>query len=185
MPNGANTVARFAQLALERSEQNIALKIDFKNAFNSLSRARMLEELFERAELKPFYALAHWTYNRPSTLLVRGKGGELIEWLPSAQGVRQGCVLGSLLFATATLSVLETAKELSLNAEVFAYLDDVIIAGEPDACMNAFRHVKEGAAFLGLSVRAECEVLVPKSRPHVVRTGLQAATQALPLMDLW
>ena len=112
-------------MALEAHSDNVVVKVDFKNAFNSLSRYAMLAHLFRKPDLAPFYRLSHWIYGEESTLLVRDRRGGVVASIKSLQGVRQGCVLGSLLFASTTMDMLVDLKEQFGTLEVVAYLDDV------------------------------------------------------------
>ena len=61
MPDGAAVARNMTQLALEAKPDNIVLKVDFKNAFNTLSRCNMLTLLFRESRLLQFYRLASWT----------------------------------------------------------------------------------------------------------------------------
>ena len=116
---------------------NVVVKVDFKNAFNSLSRYAMLAHLFRKPDLAPFYRLSHWIYGEESTLLVRDRRGGVVASIKSLQGVRQGCVLGSLLFASTTMDMLVDLKEQFETLEVVAYLDDVFLVGKADQCLQA------------------------------------------------
>ena len=67
------------------------IKIDVKNAFNSLHRDAMLTQVKDRCP--SIYSLAHLAYRAPSPLYV----GTSLIW--SCSGVQQGDPLGPLLFA--------------------------------------------------------------------------------------
>ena len=70
-----------------------ALKIDFENAFNTIDRGAIRNEL-----LSSFPGIARWfdfCYAQPSHLFCQNR----ILPFPSAQGVQQGDPLGPLLFA--------------------------------------------------------------------------------------
>src|SRR5262249_32795201 len=98
---------------LDRDPSNIAIKIDFANAFNSIPRKHLLDELYRRPELTSMFHLIHWAYSQPSLLLVRDAQGEMAALL-----VRQGCVLGSLAFGIATLSMLTKLKKSYKDIDV-------------------------------------------------------------------
>ena len=122
MPDGANTAAQFTQHTLDLDPDNIVIKVDFANAFNSLPRSKILSGVYEHPQLATFFRILHWAYCKPSTLLVRGKGGEVVAKIESEEGVRQGCVLGPLAFAVGTLGLLEGVKEAgSRDIEIAAF----------------------------------------------------------------
>ena len=77
------------------------------------------------------YSLIHWAYHRPSHLMVHDEKGDIAALLQSSEGVRQGCVLGSLAFAVATLEMFTKIKQVHKDIELVAYLDDVTISGVP------------------------------------------------------
>ena len=113
MKGGATAAAQFTQLSLDRDPSHISIKVDFTNAFNTIPRKFLLDQLYDIPELTPFFRLAHWAYHQPSHLLLRNAQGNIAAVLQSAEGVRQGCVLGSLTYGVATLPMLTRLKESS------------------------------------------------------------------------
>ena len=160
--DGTTTAAKITQLALELDPNNIALKVDFQNAFNSLRREALFEALFNTDELASFWRMAHWAYKGVSHLWVKGKDGTIVDVVESKEGVRQGCTLGSLLFAAASLGFLSKVKQSSKDIEVAAFLDDVCIVGAQQPVIEAFRTLSQEAKVCGLEVqRDKCVVLLP------------------------
>jgi hypothetical protein len=103
------------------SPHKILVKLDFSNAFNSLHRDFLLEEVSRTApDLLP---LTWQAYRHPSLLFY---GDNIIH---SERGVQQGDPLGPALFCIALNSAVQTL-ESSLN---IWYLDDSVIAGEIDS----------------------------------------------------
>ncbi|CAD0096311.1 unnamed protein product [Aureobasidium vineae] len=106
--------------------------MDFKNAFNSVSRAAVAHGILSYAP--EFYKAARWAYNEPAALVMYD--GTVIT---SSEGVRQGDPLGPLFFSLAirtTLQQLQQQLQRSTGYNrpppiVLAYLDDVyIISGQ-------------------------------------------------------
>jgi hypothetical protein len=100
------------------------LLMDFENAFNSGSRAKILDELFRDSRLKPLWGIAHMTLGSPSNVKLFGHDGKVYHTCVSAQGVRQGSVLASFAFA---LLINGSLRSLAAHVNVTAYVDDVTI----------------------------------------------------------
>ena len=90
MKGGAEAAVHATRLYVQDLEQQCVLKLDFKNAFNTLRRDKMLHAVHACiAALLPFI---HSSYSAPSLLYW---GEEIIQ---SREGVQQGDPLGPLLF---------------------------------------------------------------------------------------
>ena len=72
------------------SENQVLVKLDFRNAFNSIHRDALLECVASR--LPELYQFCHLAYGNSTSLQF---GSDLIQ---SAEGVQQGDPLGPLLF---------------------------------------------------------------------------------------
>ena len=89
-------------------------ELDFRNAFNSLDREVMLQEV--AARLPALHPWASWCYNLPSCLFATDGV------LQSSQGVQQGDPIGPALFALGTQSLWEEVRgDVAWES---AYLDD-------------------------------------------------------------
>jgi len=88
---GCEAVVHNLQHALEQETQPVAaLAIDFRNAFNSVSRKVMLETLYSHPRLQYIWRLVDFAYSAPTNLYVRGADRALSIGMYSTQGVRQG-----------------------------------------------------------------------------------------------
>ena len=56
MKGGATAAAQFTQLSLDRDPSHISIKVDFTNAFNTIPRKFLLDQLYDIPELTPFFA---------------------------------------------------------------------------------------------------------------------------------
>ena len=169
--DGVTAAARLTQLTLDANPTHTILKTDFKNAFNVLSRKLMLEEMFSYPELAPLHRMVHWAYSAESALIARGKEG-IAGVVRSRQGVRQGCVFGSLAYAVATLRMLKSLKD-GVGCEVVGVLDDVSLAGPPREVFAAFDKLRTMAHNHHLPLRVDkCVALWPLQDQDSFRTLL-------------
>ena len=95
------------------SVPHIDVKLDVRNAFNSVRRDHILEVCMKRCPL--IFKLVHQAYSGPS-ILVAGSSSTI----SSSTGVQQGDPLGPLLFA---LAIDEITRSVSSPLNVW-YLDD-------------------------------------------------------------
>ena len=118
------------------------LKLDFRNAFNTIHRDRMLSAVLEHAPcLHPFL---HSVYSSPASLFWSDKT------IQSAEGVQQGDPLGPLLFCLCVhhMSTL-LRSELS-----FFYLDDSTLGGSVVDLSHDLDIVERFGAAMGLQLNA-------------------------------
>ena len=138
-----------AFLEVASNETRCLLKLDFKNAFNTIRRDRMLEKVKE--VIPEYHPYVSSTYLEPSILFC---GDETIL---SNNGVQQGDPLGPMLFC---LVVDELAQSLDSPLNVW-YLDDATLGGSPESVLENFTTVMEKADELGLELNAsKCELLM-------------------------
>ena len=136
---GCEAAVHAARLYLLNINPNhVLLKLDFRNAFNSVRRDKMLEAVQDLApELFPF---VHSAYASPSSLF----WGDKI--LQSSEGVQQGDPLGPLLFC---LSIHRLCSQLKSEL-CLCYLDDVTLGGNVDDALDDLEVVEHVATGLGL-----------------------------------
>jgi hypothetical protein len=123
----------------------VLVALDFSNAFNTLSRRAILERLYANNDLSALFGIADYTLGMSSPLLVFSHEG-IAYRLASAEGVRQGSVLGPFLFALGLDPLLrEFQSEL-----VVAYLDDVTLRVRVSDASNAIQRFASLAGAIGL-----------------------------------
>lgn len=160
-PSGVDAAVHAARAWTTRSRGDASkglLKLDFKNAFNTVDRARALGASRER--FPGVARWAQWVYARPAKLFF----GEHI--LASAAGVQQGDPLGPLLFAATIQPMLERLKAFEANGvklELVAfYLDDGFLAGDLRVVAAALESVRAECVELGLELNiGKCELVLP------------------------
>ena len=153
---GAEAAVHLVKLRLRgtgKAERVAVLKLDFENAYNTVSRHAILEELqADFPELVPWFLFC---YGQESKLTCQGR----ILPFGGARGVQQGDPLGPFLFSTAMRRccrrlVTELPKSLSVW-----YLDDGTIVGPEEEVVRAWRIMQEEAPRVDLKVNVrKCEI---------------------------
>ena len=141
VPLGCEAAAHANCLYLQNMPSNhLLLKLDFRNAFNTMRRDKILLAVRETApELFDFVNRA---YEHPSFLFC---GDHTLE---SAEGVQQGDPLGSLLFC---LTIQPLLLKLQSAFSDF-YLDDGAIDGSAEDIIRDLRIVEYEAGLAGLEL---------------------------------
>jgi len=146
---GAEAAAHATRRFLQNMQPGeVFVKIDFKNAFNTIRRDNILESVSQHfPELLDF---ASSSLSSPSDLQF---GNHILH---SAEGAQQGDPLGPLYFCLAIHDVL-----VACNSEmVVAYLDDVGLGGDAEVVARDFALLQEMSAQRGLILnRSKCEVI--------------------------
>ena len=141
VPLGAEAAVHASRVYLQdMPDHHLLLKLDFRNAFNSLRRDKMLMAVRENAP--QLFPLVHSAYSAPSSLFAQDAT------IQSAEGVQQGDLLGPLLFSLATMGLM---KPLRSELVIF-YLDDGTLGGGVEDVLHDLQTVAEEAARLGLQL---------------------------------
>jgi len=151
VPGGAEAAISAARQFLDSSPNNVLLKLDFTNAFNTIRRDCILESV---ADISPeWYRYVKSSYEGSSSLFYEGN---IVE---SAEGVQQGDPLGPLLFCIVIRHILASCA----SAIRLGYLDDLTLGGAPDTVSKDLELVRSTLPLLGLSLNdAKCEVIVSR-----------------------
>jgi Reverse transcriptase (RNA-dependent DNA polymerase) len=176
LPGGAEAAAQLtrAELAYAATKHPdvIALKVDFRNAFNAIHRARVWEALCRHPRAAPILKAFHWQYADSSPLLVYD-GSRLYAELRSSTGVRQGCPYAAFAFALTVQPLYERSLEGSPDCNGFSIQDDFTIVGPAAQVMRAYDYLLAHAhAELGLElVTSKCQVYLPPPVAACARTA--------------
>jgi hypothetical protein len=162
-PNGADGICHTVNAIRVTDPNTCFLKLDVKNAFNSISRKFFLHLV--RLYFPEIYTFVNFAYSQSTNLVI----SETSDYLLSQEGVQQGDPLGPLLFAIGIQPLLwkfqtEFAAKLKLNVW---YLDDGTIGVDSCdvlACINFFQTVLPQ---FGLTLNLhKTEVFNYKPDPH-------------------
>jgi hypothetical protein len=143
---GSARALHILQSAIESGGPGVvALKLDFRNAFNSLKRSVILASLFTNNLLRPLYRLSHWAYKAPSTLL-SSFNGTISDPILSREGVKQGDVLATLLFSNAVHEFYSSSLRGLNQIRAAACVDDINYVGHPDQVLTALNRMATNTA---------------------------------------
>ena len=157
---GTELITHHIGLLLEHNPDWVVLKTDVKNAFNSISRQQIMEQVAK--SFPGVYNHVVQMYEKVSPLVFMQGSTPVI--IASAEGVHQGDPLGPILFASAIHSNLINLQEEHSKVCFLAYLDDVFIMGHPSDIQPAFQALKQKFSAIGLSiVDHKCEIYCPSS----------------------
>ena len=138
---GSEAAVHAARLYLHDLDTSKALlKLDFKNALNSIQRDRMLSAVLDLAPR--LFRFAHSAYSTPSILFWEDKT------IQSAEGVQQGDPLGPLLFC---LTIHQLRPQLISEFQMF-YLDDGTLGGSMEDLRHDLEEVERVGAEIGLQL---------------------------------
>jgi hypothetical protein len=137
------------------------LKLDFKNAFNTVRRDNMFQTVHE--EIPELYPFVHMCYASASLLTF----GEYL--LLSDEGAQQGDPLGPLLFCSSSLKL---ARSMTSEFNLW-YMDDGSIGGEVSSLLSDLETVRRVGPTIGLILNEDkCELITGDDN---VIAGIKAA----------
>ena len=137
---------------LNSNNAEVILKVDIKNAFNSVNRDTLLAET--KKELPQIFSFLWQCYRHPSKLLYRDN------LLESAVGCQQGDPLGPVIFSLAIHPII---RQLNSKFNVW-YLDDGTFGGDVDTVLNDLQFLKNELHSIGLDLNfSKCELYLPDS----------------------
>ena len=145
---------------LHANKPHITMSYDAANAFNSVCRTKLWTEL--RRRFPSLEAFVRVLYSRTSNILFQSDGtpgsdGEAPDATDSSDasnsrlevvlnnvGTRQGCSMGSFIFALMIHPYLvQLAEEFEGRVLVLAFADDVNLCGEPADVVEAYKRWKQ------------------------------------------
>ncbi|KAH9586565.1 Reverse transcriptase domain [Trypanosoma melophagium] len=154
------------ELAIEKVRRDFLFKgsvamLDGRNAYNAISRTAILKATYGDATWKPLWAVSRLLLGAPGMVGFYENGKMVHSW-KSTRGVRQGMVLGPVLFSIGTLAALRRLQRSFPNAAFTAYLDDVTVAAPPDLLGDVVAATTREMERLGIEINTDkTEVLDP------------------------
>ncbi|PWU82958.1 SLACS reverse transcriptase [Trypanosoma cruzi] len=119
------------ELAIQKIRRDFHLKgsvamLDGRNAYNAISRTAILSAVYGNTAWSPLWRVTRLLLGTEGLVGFYEKGQLVHSW-KSTRGVRQGMVLGPVLFSIGTIATLRQLESSFSNASFTAYLDDVTV----------------------------------------------------------
>ena len=159
VPGGVDRVVHQTRVLLESHPDWVVVKVDAKNAFNTLSRRAIVASVRQHFPgLAPFTDLC---YEEPTPLFFRCERGHAR--LESREGTHQGDPLGCFYLSLPLHDVLRALHSEHPEVVISAYIDDVFLIGPREEVAAAYRDlVGRMERSLGLTSQArKCAVYSP------------------------
>ena len=145
VPGGAERAPHFINFLIHLYQNTLIITTDFKNAYNSRSRATIARTLYNQDKTQAAWRIFDFAYSLPSTLLVYDTQGHLVDSIISQQGVRQGDPLSSLFYSLSAQPIYEKSIQ-NTGAEGVADIDDFNIIGPAKQALEAFARLQTECA---------------------------------------
>ncbi len=140
---GTECVAHALQAITAEDGNMTILSIDGIGAFDSISRAAMLQSLSELPEASSILPFVMLFYGQASGYLWENAAGE-VHTVRRAEGGEQGDALMPMLYALGQHRALEAINaRLHPGERMFAFLDDLYVVSTPERVVEIYRIVEE------------------------------------------
>ena len=152
---GTDLLLHHIQLLLEANNDWIVLKTDAKNAFNSIHRSHLLQQVMKSFPILTNHVMQMYSGFGPLVFLQNN----VPVILSSQKDIHQGDPVGPVLFS---LGIQQTLVDLQSNFQairVLAYLDDVFLVGLAKHVLDAFSTLQPEFFKIGLEIQeTKCEI---------------------------
>ena len=148
--HGLQAAILTAQSWAANMENKILLKLDISNAFNSINRRVILDNV--AIFLPDALPMTTWCLNGPSTVWWKSKS------ISCTTGVQQGNPLSPLLFDLGLVQMVEAVSTLNQILHLWWH-DDGLLYGEPEKVGTTFALIKQKLSECGLQLNtSKCEI---------------------------
>ena len=171
-----------ARLLLEWHPDWVILKLDLRNAYNEVKRARVLERLAATERLRDLVPLFHATHKHNSRVVLAAPGLPTADFT-SAEGVQQGDGLSSGNFCVAIHpEVCELDAALAPVGGCAKFdMDDGYAIGPAELVFPAVHQFAAAIEDLGLQLQVhKCQYYCPRGAAHVGDTVFPRGCVRLP-----
>ena len=173
--SGSEVMVHTIQASLEANPEWVDISMDIKNAFNTVHRSSMFQEVV--ATFPQLYAFTKLCYGCSPVLQFRMQGGGEVEYgeVLSCEGAQQGDPLGPLYYALAMHPVIKQVAREYPSCLAVALLDDAHILGPAGDAFGAY------GRFLQLARERGGEVVPAKSLVYSPRGDVSVFPEGMAL----
>lgn len=165
---GCEAAVHAARTFLDSKFYDVFVKIDVKNAFNSVDRSALLTEIYK--EIPEISLYMYQCYGTQSKLMF---GDSEIN---SCVGCQQGDPLGPAIFSLAIQPFITNLKS-KFN---MWYLDDGSLGGDASSVFQDLESIIHSFSQIGLTLNFnKCEIFIPDSIPATARSDIIAKFNSL------
>ncbi|KAA0148764.1 hypothetical protein FNF31_07321 [Cafeteria roenbergensis] len=155
----------------EGGAKTVVVALDMANAYNSVSRRAMIEEVRRLDEKLVPAVLA--LYGSSSPLLFATDEGEVFE-LKSNRGVRQGDPAAGALFAIAVHPLVDEVRRAFPDVLILQMADDTTLVGPRRSAFKAAQMLAERLSTVGLRMNADkTQVLCKRGQFEETKARIQ------------
>jgi hypothetical protein len=169
---GTEAIVHSCRRYLSSGNSGLFLKLDFANAFNTVTRSKVLEAA--KDHVPSLFPLVFQAYGTPSHLLF---GEELIQ---SAEGLQQGDPLAPPLFCLVVHSLVRSLLS-PLNCW---YLDDGTLAGPGILVLKDLITIQAASKDIGLQLNpAKCELHITGEEEQEAVDAITSLLPGIKILD--
>jgi hypothetical protein len=136
-PGGSERAIHALNALCSLHDTALLICTDFKNAYNSKSRAGIARSLYGTPSTSACWRIFDLAYSSPSALLLYDKQGQLVEVLSSQEGVRQGDPLSSFYFSISAQPLYKRSTQ-GTSTTAKAVIDDLNLIGPAASVFSSF-----------------------------------------------
>ncbi|KAA0158290.1 hypothetical protein FNF28_06298 [Cafeteria roenbergensis] len=170
--DGSCRLVHAVRTAFEEGEiRTVVVALDMANAYNSVSRRAMIEEVRRLDEKLVPAVLA--LYGSSSPLLFATDEGEVFE-LKSNRGVRQGDPAAGALFAIAVHPLVDEVRRAFPDVLILQMADDTTLVGPRRSAFKAAQMLAERLSTVGLRMNtSKTQVLCKRGQREETKARIQ------------
>ena len=163
-PAGADNFYCQLTMLAQQHPEGVFLQLDMSNAFGNISRQTVLQAVQQLAPSSPAIPWLSHFLRTPTVIAVPtwAREDDDSSLYPTQCGLAQGDPLSALLFGS-TLAWLLTQLQAQTGAKPHAYVDDIVLHGDPATLEAALSHITNVWPGAGLRVNhAKSQVWSPQ-----------------------
>jgi len=141
----------------------IIIKLDLKNAFNTIDRHAIRNGIKKYAPKLITYF--DWAYGCATNINLQN-GFTVTQ---SSTGVRQGDPLGPLLFCLGLQTELSAATNLNLKVDCYSLMDDITLFGDVTAVKTYLEHLASRLPTIGLQISFDKSAIFSTNPENISR----------------